>query len=119
MRLFGAMRNYAGMGVSRFHMPGHKGVPPLPGIELAYSYDVTEIAGMDSLYEASGPILSLEKAYAGLYGSRECILSAGGSTLCVQGMLAAALLPGDRLLCCRGVHVSAARAMALLDLDPV
>ena len=36
----------------RLHMPGHKGAGPL-GCER---WDITEVAGADSLYEASGII---------------------------------------------------------------
>ena len=37
-------------GTRRFHMPGHKGAGPL-GCE---QWDITEIQGADSLYEAAG-----------------------------------------------------------------
>ena len=41
---------YLDSGISRLHMPGHKGVGPL-GCE---GRDITEIAGADELYAASG-----------------------------------------------------------------
>ena len=41
----------------RLHMPGHKGVL-LTGCE---SYDITEVAGADSLYEAEGIIRESEQ----------------------------------------------------------
>lgn len=119
MRLLEAMRQYAGGEFSRFHMPGHKGISPDPGALLLWEHDLTEVRGLDSLYEADGPIRETERAYAALYGSRDCVLSAGGSTLCIQGMLATALRPGDALLVFRGCHVAAVRAMALLDLAPI
>ena len=47
---------YARAGVSRLHMPGHKGQPFL-GCE---ALDITEIAGADELYEAEGIIAESE-----------------------------------------------------------
>lgn len=46
------------------------------------------------------------------------LIPAGGSTLCIQAMLAMAAAPGQRILCSRNLHVAAANAMALLDLRP-
>jgi len=113
-----AMR-YASDGFSRFHMPGHKGrALPYTGFGQISALDLTEIAGMDSLYAAEGAIRHTEVGYAKLYGSADCFLSAGGATLCIQAMLALALNPGEKLLICRGAHVSAVNAMALLDLHP-
>ena len=44
------VRAYAGSGVSRLHMPGHKGQPFL-GCE---ALDITEVQGADALFEAAG-----------------------------------------------------------------
>ena len=51
------VRRYTQYEPVRFHMPGHKGVPML-GFE---PYDITEIDGADSLYEASGIIRESER----------------------------------------------------------
>ena len=117
--LLDAVTGYAQSGVSRFHMPGHKGKPlGYLGFGDISALDVTEVAGMDSLYTASGVIREVERGYAQMYGSHDCFLSAGGSTLCIQAMLAAALRPGEKLLISRGAHAAAVNAMALLDLHP-
>ena len=42
------VRQYAASNVARLHMPGHKGTPVLG----AEPWDITEIDGADSLYEA-------------------------------------------------------------------
>ncbi len=42
------LQDYQKRSLSRFHMPGHKGEGPL-GCER---WDVTEVLGADSLYEA-------------------------------------------------------------------
>ena len=51
------IRGYQREGMSRFHMPGHKGTGPL-GCE---AWDLTEIMGADSLYEAAGIIAESEQ----------------------------------------------------------
>jgi arginine/lysine/ornithine decarboxylase len=98
-------------------MPGHKGRLPAPW-EGAAVWDITEVDGTDSLYEASGAIAEAEAAYTVIYGSKGSFLSAGGSTLCIQAMLALATKPGDTVICGRGIHTAAVNAMALLDLTP-
>ena len=44
--IYDFLKSYTAQGVSRFHMPGHKGIGPL-GIE---DIDITEIKGADVLY---------------------------------------------------------------------
>ncbi|MGI6403734.1 MAG: aminotransferase class I/II-fold pyridoxal phosphate-dependent enzyme [Oscillospiraceae bacterium] len=116
-----AVAEYLEGDFSRFHTPGHKGkdrFAPHFGWGEVWCWDVTECAGLDSLFEASGPIRETEQLYSRLYGTADSLISAGGSTLCIQAMLALALQPGDSLLAVRGVHSSAVHAMALLDLHP-
>ena len=91
-----AVDEYVNNGLSRFHMPGHKGAECFPDY---YKYDITEVAGADSLFEASGAIREAEERFAAIYGAGASLLSAGGSTLCIQGMLATFLNPGDTVIC--------------------
>ena len=81
--IFDFLRRYEQSGVSRLHMPGHKGNPPkLPGGEkLPFSLDITEIKGADALFEAEGVIGRSEEIAAGLFGVKSTCYSAGGSTL--------------------------------------
>lgn len=103
--------------LARFYMPGHKGRMPAPFTQAA-PYDVTEIAGADSLYECTGAIRALEEEMADLYRVGDCLLSAGGSTLCIQTMLYLARSWGSTVICGRIIHRSAVAAMGLLGLDP-
>lgn len=105
-----AVEAYITEGRARFHMPGHKGADD--------PWDITEVAGCDSLYEASGPIRALEKELAEVYGSGASLLSAGGATLCIQAMLALCGA-GKKLVAGRGLHRSALNAMTLLGQEPV
>ena len=51
------LERYAASGTVRAHMPGHKGKSPDGcGFGAAFPYDITEIKGADSLYEAEGII---------------------------------------------------------------
>ena len=111
-----AVNEYIGKDLSRFHMPGHKGAENFPEY---FKYDVTEVEGTDSLYESSEAIFETEKRFAKIYGAGASLLSAGGSTLCIQTMLATALNPGDKFIIARNCHASAINTIALLDLEPI
>jgi len=115
--LLEAVRRYMEAAPARLHIPGHKGTA-IPPVGDAARYDLTEVTGLDSLYHPEGPIAGTEARYTRLYGTSGTLLSAGGSTLCIQAMLALACAPGDKLLAARGVHTAAVNAMALLDLHP-
>ena len=116
--LFSAIDRLRRQGFSRFHTPGHKGrdcgflTPVTP-------WDFTEVRGADSLFEASGPIAETEARCTALYRTGGTFLSAGGSTLCIQAMLALVRPLGGKLLLGRNAHASAIKTMALLDLRPV
>ena len=111
-----ALNEYIGKDLSRFHMPGHKGAENFPEY---FKYDITEVEGADSLFESSEAIFETEKRFAKIYKSGASLLSAGGSTLCIQAMLATALNPGDKLIIARNCHAAAVNTVALLDLEPV
>ena len=111
-----ALNEYIGKDFSRFHMPEHKGAENFPEY---YKFDVTEVEGTDSLFEASEAIFKTEKRFAKIYGAGASLLSAGGSTLCIQAMLATALNPGEKLIIARNCHASAVNTIALLDLEPI
>ena len=103
--------------LARFYMPGHKGRMPEPFAQAAL-YDVTEITGADNLYQCTGAIRALEEELADAYRVGDCLLSAGGSTLCIQTMLYLARSRGSTIICGRIIHRSAVAAMGLLGLDP-
>ena len=114
------LRTYATSGMARLHMPGHKGRGPL-GCE---AWDLTEISGADSLYEASGVIAESEENAAALFGSAATFYSTEGSTQCVKAMLFLALQnrPAGTppvVLAARNVHKSFVHAAALLDFEPL
>ena len=112
------LRAYGESDTARFHMPGHKGHGPL-GCE---GWDITEIAGADSLYEADGIIAQSEANAAALFGSGRTLYSTEGSSQCIRAMLYLARLrcPGEArptVLAARNVHKAFLYAAAALDLD--
>ena len=114
------IRGYQREGMSRFHMPGHKGNGPL-GCE---SWDITEIMGADSLYEASGIIAESEANASALFGSGATFYSTEGSSQCIRAMLYLALMnrPAGTppvIVAARNVHKTFVYAAALLDFEPV
>lgn len=114
--LFSAVEAYVNKDTARFHVPGHKGA--LPYLDGLARYDVTEVDGCDELYRPRSAIADTEARFARLYKSDASLLCAGGSTLCIQTMLALAVRPHGRLICGRAAHVAAVNAMALLDIEP-
>lgn len=111
--IYDFLKNYSSSGTLRCHMPGHKGMDG----KLPYDLDITEIKGADSLFEADGIILRAEKNTSALYGTAASFFSAGGSTLCIQAMLAAMKLQGRTVVAVRNVHRAFLNAAVLLDLD--
>ena len=111
-------RRYADSGALRLHMPGHKGAALL-GPE---PYDLTEIDGADSLYEASGIIRESEENASSLFGCTT-LYSTEGSSLCIRAMLYLTVIyarqKGQRPLIAAGrnAHKAFINAAALLDID--
>lgn len=114
------VRGYAASGAVRLHMPGHKGRPFL-GCE---ALDITEIAGADALYEASGVIAESERNAGALFGSGRTLFSTEGSSQCIRAMLYLALTcrpagAAPVVVAARNVHKAFVYAAALLDLEVV
>lgn len=104
----------------RFHMPGHKGRAFL-GCE---AWDITEVSGADSLYEAEGIIFQSEKNAATLFGSGATFYSTEGSSQCIKAMLYLMLGKKEKnkkkrpyIIAGRNAHKAFLHGAALLDLD--
>lgn len=96
-------------------MPGHKGIGEVE------QFDLTEIDGADSLYEASGIIKDSESIASDLFGSHT-LYSTEGSSLAIRAMLYLAMLTDKSrsrpvILAGRNAHKVFVSAMALLDFD--
>ncbi len=112
------VRRYAESGVLRLHMPGHKGEATL-GCE---PFDLTEVMGADSLYDADGIIRESEKNAATLFGC-DTFYSTEGSSLCIRAMLlllrqyAKETEREPLILAGRNAHKTFLSGVSLLDLD--
>ena len=113
--IYDFVKGYADSGVSRFHMPGHKGAGPL-GFE---ALDITEIKGADVLSEAEGIIGESEENASRLFGTAHTYYTTEGSTLAIKAMLAIACAGKERplILAARNAHKAFLYAAALLDID--
>lgn len=96
----------------RWHMPGHKGEGVL-GVE---QYDITEVAGADSLYSAEGIIAESEANASRLFGC-PTFYSTEGSSQCIRAMLYLATRQNRKVLAFRNCHTAFLSAAALLDLE--
>ena len=116
--IYDFVTGYADSGITRLHMPGHKG-KRLLGFE---SFDITEIQGADALYEAEGIIAESESIATRLFGSGRTLYSTEGSSQCIRAMLyliANHCPAGEKplILAARNVHKAFLYAAALLDLE--
>ncbi len=109
------VRKYADSATRRLHMPGHKGRGELE------KYDITEIAGADSLYQADGIISESEANASALFGAHT-LYSTEGSSQCIRAMLYLAAIyaaeVGRRplVLAGRNAHKTFVSGAALLDM---
>lgn len=114
------VQQYAASDGVRLHMPGHKGRALL----CCEPWDITEIAGADSLYEAEGIIRQSEDNATALFGSARTFYSTEGSSQCIRAMLFLCLTcrrAGTKpvILAARNVHKAFIYAAALLDAEVV
>lgn len=115
--IYNFIKKYDKNNILRCHMPGHKGRYNVRETEMLCRFDITEISGADSLFEAEGIILESEKSMSRLYNTAATLYSAGGSTLCIQGMLGAMRDDGRRIIAARNVHRAFLNSAALLGLE--
>lgn len=115
--IYNFIKKYDKNNILRCHMPGHKGRYNVRETEMLCRFDITEISGADSLFEAEGIILESEKNMSRLYNTAATLYSAGGSTLCIQGMLGAMRDDDRRIIAVRNVHRAFLNSAALLGLE--
>lgn len=115
--VFDFVHNYAQSGFVRAHMPGHKGKNVYNNVfDKLFPYDITEIKGADTLFDADGIIAQSELNASRLFGSAT-FYSASGSTSCIQIMLAAVCKTGGTILAARNSHKALINSCGLLGID--
>lgn len=117
--LFSRLKAY-GNTMLPLHMPGHKRRALNPCLQaLGVQYDITEVAGMDNLHDASGILrVGMEKA-AALWGSRRAFFLVNGSTCGLLAAIHSCTRPEEEILVARNCHKSVYNAIALRGLRPV
>ena len=105
------------------HTPGHK--QGQRGSDLladwlpdAVTFDLTEIAGLDSIQRPDGPLLLAERLAAELYGVRSTFFTTNGATAGLIASLLSLTPSGSELLLPRNAHLSILSAIVLGDLLP-
>ena len=112
------LKQYAQKDILRLHMPGHKGQGKL-GVE---QYDITEVSGADSLYEAAGIIRQSEENASAIFGC-PTFYSAEGSSLAIRAMVYLAMYHAraqgrrPKIAAGRNAHKVFLSAVTLLDVD--
>lgn len=112
------VKNYIAKKPLRFHMPGHKG-KNLLGFE---KYDITEINGADSLFEAKSIIKESEENASKIFNAHT-YYSCEGSSLSIKAMVYLAFLWGKEnnraplILAGRNAHKGLINACALNNVD--
>ena len=106
--------------MTSFHMPGHKfgqilNMKDIPLLDL----DVTEVPGLDNLYEADGIIFDAQKQMAKKYGAKDTIFVTNGSTAGITASILTVCSPGDSLIVARNCHHSVWNALILGGIRPI
>ena len=109
---------YGSSSLSRFHVPGHKGIPLLGPEQL----DLTEVQGADDLYAPEGIIAESQQNASSLFGTKATFYSVEGSSLCIRAIVHLLLAhrpagTSRSILAARNVHRSFVSAVALLDAE--
>ncbi len=110
-------------GSLSLHTPGHK--QGQRGSDLlanwlpdAVTFDLTEIADLDSIQRPDGPLLQAERLAAELYGVKGTFFTTNGATAGLIASLLSLTAPGSELLLPRNAHLSILSAIVLGDLLP-
>jgi arginine decarboxylase len=124
MPLVEALLNFLQRKHIAFHTPGHLGfgsstsIKNLLGHQL-FQADLTELEGLDSLHEPTGPIQQAQELAAQAWGSDQSYFLVNGSTSGVQAMLLATCAPGEVVLLARNSHRSVIHGLVLSGAIPV
>jgi len=110
------IKEYTESQVVRAHMPGHKGKGEFE------RYDITEIKGADSLYEAGGIIRESEEYASELFGADTFYSTEGSShairaMVCLVSLLAKERGEKPKILAARNAHKAFLSALIMLDVE--
>lgn len=123
--LYEALTNYIKQANVSFHVPGHKHGRVLSGLmgDLpaagVFSFDLTELPGLDDLHCSAGPIKKAQELAAELFHADESFLLVNGTTCGLQAAIMGLCGPEDRILVPRHAHRAVFGALVLSGAEPV
>lgn len=115
--LFEKLIEYNNEDIYPFHMPGHK-LGKILDSSYLLKLDVTEVKGMDNLYEPEEVIAKAEELAAKTFGAEETLFLVNGSTTGVIASILGVCNPKDEIIIARNSHHSAHNGMILGDIIP-
>lgn len=117
--IYDRLREYGGSDYYGFHMPGHKRNLNMPGGELPYEIDITEIDGFDDLHHADGILKEAQERAARVFHAGETHFLINGSSVGILSAIAGVTRRGDTVLAARNCHKSVYHAIEMFGLNPV
>ncbi len=117
-----ALQSYR--GVTRFHMPGHRGGAGADTLAISFLgketflNDVTGVPGMDDLHEPQGCILEAQTLAAQAFGADKTYFSVNGTSSAIHAMALSVVNEGDTLIIPRNIHKSVLSAVILSGAKP-
>lgn len=115
-KLYDELMEYSKSDMYPFHMPGHK--RRLKSDNNPYIYDMTEVDGLDNLYEADGIIKDALDRVKQCYSSDKSYYLVNGSTCGILTSIFATTKENDSILMARNCHGSVYKAVYLRKLNP-
>lgn len=119
--LYEALMEYVNNKVIPFHMPGHKEgrIISKEYIKNLGKIDLTEVPGLDNLYNPEGPIFEAQILAAKAFGAIESFFLVNGTTSGIYAAMHAVLEPDDKVLIMRNSHKSVYNGLVLTGAVPV
>lgn len=122
--LFEALVRHASRHPLSLHVPGHRGERHFDDegrrfFASVLPLDVTELSGLDDLYQPQGPIREAQALAAEAFGAEETFFLVNGSTAGNLAMVLSTCRPGDTLLVGRDAHRSVFHACMLAGVRAV
>ncbi|HHW98136.1 MAG TPA: aminotransferase class I/II-fold pyridoxal phosphate-dependent enzyme [Firmicutes bacterium] len=124
MPIVEALLEYQRQQTISFHVPGHKHGAGLPNLtrlwgKTIFGHDLTIMPDMDSIYKPHGVIAEAQRLAADAFKAEHAFFMVNGTTSAIQGMLMAALDPGDKVIVPRNVHKSIVSGLILSGAEPI
>lgn len=125
MHIINGIRDFVKNKPVLFTTPGHnlgKGILPeikdLIG-DKVFSYDLSELEGLDNLQNPTGIILKSQVRSSEIYGSKNTFYLVNGSSSGLIALMMAFVNPGEKVLIARNTHKSLINALVLSGAVPV